>query len=114
MKNKVVAMILFVFIIIEGYFSFYFKKEEIEPVVIQEDLSKKYSFTDVLQYLNNNTIEVKNIYKSGEDYIINGDINDKNDEFLEKIQKIDRLELLDYTLDLKGDSINGNFTFKYS
>lgn len=114
MKNKIVAVVLFIFIVIEGYFSFYLKKEEIKPTIQKETLEKKYSITEVLQYLNNNTIEVNNIYKSGEDYIINGSVKGENLEFLEKIHSLERLCILDYTLELYGDSVNGNFTFKYS
>ena len=114
MKNKIFAIVLFVFIGIESYFIFYSKKEEVKPVVTEKIIVKKYSLTEVLGYLNDNAIEVKNIYKSGEDYIINGVISGENREFLEKINCLDKLSILDYSLELYSDTIYGNFTFKYS
>lgn len=114
MKNKIFAIVLFVFIGIESYFIFYSKKEEVKPVVTEKIIVKKYSLTEVLEYLNDNAIEVKNIYKSGEDYIINGVISGENREFLEKINSLDKLSILDYSLELYSDTIYGNFTFKYS
>ena len=114
MKNKIFAIVLFVFIGIEAYFVFYSKKEEVKPVVTEKVIVKKYSLTEVLEYLNDNTIEVKNIYKSGEDYIINVVIRGENGEFLEKINSLDKLSILDYSLELYSDTIYGNFTFKYS
>ena len=114
MKNKIFAIVLFVFIGIESYFIFYSKKEEVKPVVTEKIIVKKYSHTEVLGYLNDNAIEVKNIYKSGEDYIINGVISGENREFLEKINSLDKLSILDYSLELYSDTIYGNFTFKYS
>ena len=106
MKNKILAIVLLIFIGIESYFIFYSKKEKV--------IVKKYSLTEVLEYLNDNTIEVKNIYKSGEDYIINGVISGENGEFLKKINSLDKLNILDYSLELHSDTIYGNFTFKYS
>ena len=114
MKKKIFAIVLFVFIGIEAYFVFYSKKEEVKPVVTEKVIVKKYSLTEVLEYLNDNAIEVKNIYKSGEDYIINGVISGENGEFLEKINSLDNLSILDYSLELYSDTIYGNFTFKYS
>lgn len=114
MKNKIFAILLFVFIGIEAYFVFYSKKEEVKPVVTEKVIVKKYSLTEVLEYLNDNAIEVKNIYKSGEDYIINVVIRGENEEFLEKINSLDKLSILDYSLELYSDTIYGNFTFKYS
>lgn len=114
MKNKIFAIVLFVFIGIEAYFVFYSKKEEVKPVVTEKVIVKKYSLTEVLEYLNDNAIEVKNIYKSGEDYIINVVIRGENGEFLEKINSLDKLSILDYSLELYSDTIYGNFTFKYS
>lgn len=114
MKNKIFAIVLFVFIGIEAYFVFYSKKEEVKPVVTEKVIVKKYSLTEVLEYLNDNAIEVKNIYKSGEDYIINVVIRGENEEFLEKINSLDKLSILDYSLELYSDTIYGNFTFKYS
>lgn len=114
MKNKIFAIVLFAFIGIESYFIFYSKKEEVKPVVTEKIIVEKYSLTEVLGYLNDNAIEVKNIYKSGEDYIINGVIRGENGEFLEKINSLDKLSILDYSLELYSDTIYGNFTFKYS
>ena len=57
---------------------------------------------------------MKNIYKSGEEYIINAVISGENREFLKKINSLDKLSILDYSLELYSDTIYGNFTFKYS
>ena len=114
MKNKILAIVLLIFIGIESYFIFYSKKEEAKPTLTEKVIVKKYSLTEVLEYLNDNAIEVKNIYKSGEDYIINGVISGENGEFLEKINSLDKLSILDYSLELYSDTIYGNFTFKYS
>ena len=114
MKNKILAIVLFVFIGIESYLIFYSKKEEVKPVVTEKVIVKKYSLTEVLEYLNDNAIEVKNIYKSGEEYIINAVISGENREFLKKINSLDKLSILDYSLELSSDTIYGNFTFKYS
>ncbi len=114
MKNKILAIVLFVFIGIESYLIFYSKKEEVKPVVTEKVIVKKYSLTEVLEYLNDNAIEVKNIYKSGEEYIINAVISGENREFLKKINSLDKLSILDYSLELYSDTIYGNFTFKYS
>ncbi|MDB2119559.1 MAG: hypothetical protein E7K85_05045 [Clostridium sp.] len=40
MKNKIFAIVLFVFIGIESYFIFYSKKEEVKPVVTEKVIVK--------------------------------------------------------------------------
>ena len=43
MKNKILAIVLLIFIGIESYFIFYSKKEEAKPTLTEKVIVKKYS-----------------------------------------------------------------------
>lgn len=117
MKNKIIALLLLSFIILEACLII-IKNEggDVKEVYNNVETTKKeYSIIEVLDELKDKeSLEVQNIYKDKDTYIIKGNIKGSNEKFKDCINSLDRFNIIDYSLEFDGENIIGTFTLNLS
>lgn len=119
MKRKIITLFLAITIVLEITMLIW-KNEDIETSVevVKVDTSREkneHSLKEVINELEKKgEIEVQNIHKEEESYFVKGVIRGSNDEFIDKLNSLHNLKIVDYSLDFNGEEIKGTFTLNYS